>query len=343
MRDSNFLKVLQGEPVTPPPVWFMRQAGRYLPEYRAVRQDAGSFLNLCFSPEQAAEVTLQPIRRYDLDAAILFADILLIPMVMGQDLKFETGEGPRLRPALQEKPSFSLAIDKVREKLAPVMETIRLVRSDLQKDKALIGFAGAPWTVATYMIAGQGVKDPSALRQFAYEHEAVFDALMQQLEAATIIYLKDQIEAGVDAVQLFESWASGLPPAFSRKYCLGPMKRIAEALKADHPDIPVIAFPKGAGTLVADYAAEKAFSGIGLGTETDPVWVKEYLSPHIAVQGCLDPLLVVQGGVKMRDAVKELRETFAGVPHIFNLGHGFVPQTPPEHVAELVELIRQPL
>lgn len=341
MRQSRFLNVLQGVPSTPPPIWFMRQAGRYLPEYRATREQAGSFLKLCFSPKLAAEVTLQPIRRYDLDAAILFADILLIPMYMGQDLTFEAGEGPRLRPALQSNPNLPLTINGITEALSPIMETIRLVRAELAEDKALIGFAGAPWTVATYMIAGQGIKDPASLRRFAYENPQAFDCLIDQLEQATITYLLAQIEAGIDAVQLFESWASGLPPAFSQKYCYGPARRIAKAIKAKYPEIPIIAFPKGAGTQLLDYAADNLFSGLGLGTETDPNWAAENLSDKITLQGGLDPLLVVQGGDKMRSAALTLKDTFAGKPYIFNLGHGFVPETPPEHVAELIRLIRE--
>ncbi len=325
--------------MSPPPVWFMRQAGRYLPEYRALRKKAGSFLNLCFDPVAAAEVTLQPVRRYDLDAAILFADILLIPMFMGQKLSFEAGEGPRLSPALLNE-KVDLSIDQISEHLGPIMETIRLCRKELAQSKALIGFAGAPWTVATYMIAGQGVKDPAALRSFAYNCPEVFDDLIKKLETATIEYLKNQIKAGVQAVQLFESWASGLPADFMREFCVAPAARIARAVKADHPEIPFIAFPKGAGHILVDYAEKGIFDGISIDSSTDPAWAAEQLSPKVTVQGGLDPLLVVQGGDAMHAAAVKILQAFEGRPYIFNLGHGFVPHTPPEHVAELVKLVR---
>lgn len=319
----------------------MRQAGRYLPEYRETRAKAGSFLNLCFSPEDAAEVTLQPLRRYDLDAAILFADILLIPMFTGQKLSFEAGEGPRLRPALQEEPSLELSDQGVREELQPIMETVRRVRAELSEDKCFIGFAGAPWTVATYMIAGQGQKDPAALRQFAYDEPDAFKRLMELLEKTTITYLSDQIEAGVQVVQLFETWAAGLPPDFMRAYCLEPCKRIASELKKKHPETPIIVFPRGAGSLLKEYAVEKAFDGLGLDTSVDPVWARDELAADIALQGGLDPLLVVHGGAEMRQAALKLKETYADARYIFNLGHGFVPQTPPENVSELMRIIRE--
>ncbi|MCI5043330.1 MAG: uroporphyrinogen decarboxylase [Aquisalinus sp.] len=334
-----FIRAIKGEKVSPKPIWFMRQAGRYLPEYREKRAEAGSFLDLCFNPEMAAEVTLQPIRRFDLDAAILFADILLLPMFMGQELSFEAGEGPRLRPPLQDGP-VELSHQKLHDGLSPIMETIRLCREALPEDKALIGFAGAPWTVATYMIAGQGVKDPSSLRSYAYENPETFQALIHELENATISYFKRQISAGVNAVQLFESWASGLPVEFLRAFCLEPAKRIAKALKAEFPEVPVIAFPKGAGVQLREYAEAGTFDAVSLGTETDPIWAVETLSSHVALQGGLDPLLVVRGGTPMFKAAEQLLTTFADKAYVFNLGHGFVPQTPPENVAELVKFIR---
>ena len=339
MSNSPFLQVLRKQVINPKPTWFMRQAGRYLPEYRELRQQAGSFLNLCYNPELAAEVTIQPIRRYDLDAAILFADILLIPMFMGQKLTFEAGEGPRLRPALKEE-FIDLSIDKVLEGVQPVMETIKLCREGLSDEKALIGFAGAPWTVATYMIAGQGVKDPAALRAFAYEQPEKFSLLMELLENSTIEYLCAQVEAGVQALQLFESWASGLPVEFLREFCIGPAQRIATAVKQRHPEIPFIAFPKGAGHLLEDYAKTGAFDGVSIDSSTDPIWAAEHLSPHVTVQGGLDPLLVVQGGEKMLKSADVLLNAFKDKPYIFNLGHGFVPHTPPEHVGDLVKHIR---
>jgi len=317
----------------------MRQAGRYLPEYRAVREKAGSFLDLCFSPEMAAEVTMQPIRRYDLDAAILFADILLMPMVLGQDLVFEKGEGPKLSPTLRDS-AFDPTASRNMDIVAPVYETVRRVRAELADDKALIGFAGAPWTVATYMIAGRGVKDTAALRRFAYDEPDRFAALMKSLEEVTIDYLCGQVEAGADALQLFESWASGLPADFVRQWCLAPAARIASAVKKRHPDVPILAFPKGAGSLYLDFAQEPVFDGLSLGTEVDWQWAKDNLSGK-TLQGGLDPLLVAAGGDEMRAAARRLKDTFAGTPYIFNLGHGFVPDTPPENVAELVSIIRE--
>ncbi len=340
MTNPDYIKALQGEEVSPPPIWFMRQAGRYLPEYRALRSEAGSFLNLCFDAERAAEVTIQPIDRYDLSAAILFADILLIPMYMGQKLTFEAGEGPRLRPALQDE-QIELSIDHVTAELSSIMETIKKCRARLSPETALIGFAGAPWTVATYMIAGQGVKDPAALRSFAYQNPDYFAELMAKLEEATISYLSAQIEAGAQAVQLFESWASGLPVDFMREFCIGPAVRIAKALKAKYPDVPFISFPKGAGALLVEFAETGAFDGLSIDSSTDPDWAATNLSPHVTVQGGLDPLLVVQGGEEMMSAADKLLKAFAGKPYIFNLGHGFVPQTPPEHVGALVDFIRR--
>lgn len=340
-RDAPLLSVLKGQSLSPPPVWFMRQAGRYLPEYRQTRAEAGSFLDLCFSPQQAAEVTLQPIRRYDLDAAILFADILLIPMVLGQELTFVAGEGPKLSPPLSESGNFRLAEKPDMAILDPVYETVRLVRRDLSDEKTLIGFAGAPWTVATYMIAGGSVKDTAALRRHFYKDPARYDALIHAIELATVDYLCGQIEAGADVVQLFESWASGLPTDFLRHYCLAPCARIARAVKDRHPDVPVVVFPKGAGSVLLDYADEPVFDALGLGTDVDWDWARETLSGKTVLQGGLDPLLVAEGGERMMQAARRLKETFAGTPYIFNLGHGFVPDTPPDNVAALMSVIRE--
>ena len=346
-RRGRFLDTLAGRAQTTPPVWFMRQAGRYLPEYRAVRAEAGSFLDLCYAPELAAEVTLQPIRRYDLDAAILFADILLVPQALGQSVRFEKGEGPRLAPAFTGAPGALASFLDAAEgadlsvTLSPVYETVRLVRSELSGEKALIGFAGAPWTVATYMLAGRGVKDPAALRLFAYEREDDFARLMARLTDATADYLIAQGRAGVDAVQLFDSWASGLPEAFFRRWCLEPCEAIAERVKAALPGLPVIAFPRGAGPLYEAAARSALFDAVGIDTGVPPGWAATRLSPHAVVQGNLDPLLVVRGGRPMLDAADAILDAFEGRPHVFNLGHGFVPQTPPENVAQLVAHIRE--
>ena len=345
-RQGLFLDTLRGASRPVPPIWFMRQAGRYLPEYREVRARAGDFLSLCYDPELAAEVTLQPIRRYDLDAAILFADILLIPQALGQEVWFAAGEGPRLAPAFAEAPDALVGFlgraeqADIHETLNPIYETVRQVRAALPDEKALIGFAGAPWTVATYMLAGRGTKDPSALRAFAYAHEADFAGLMARLTRATADYLVAQVAAGADAVQLFDSWAGGLPEPFFRRWCLEPCREIAAAVKAAHPGTPVIAFPRGAGALYEDAAREPLFDAIGLDTAVPPGWAARTLGPHAALQGNLDPLLVVQGGQPMLDAADAILDEMTGTPHVFNLGHGFVPQTPPDHVAALVAHVR---
>ena len=339
-RRGRFLDAVRGAPQSPPPIWFMRQAGRYLPEYRATRAEAGSFLDLCYAPELAAEVTMQPIRRYDLDAAILFADILLVPQALGQEVAFVQGEGPRLSPTFTTALLPRLSGEDVHGTLSPVYETVRRVRDALPDDKALIGFAGAPWTVATYMLAGRGVKDPAALRLFAYENEAAFAALMRMLTDATTAYLIRQVRAGADAVQLFDSWAGGLPEAFFRRWCLAPCEEIAEAVKAAVPGTPVIAFPKGAGPLLEDVARSEWFDAVGIDTAVPTAWAARRLSPHACVQGNLDPLLTVSGGAPMLEAADAILDAFSGRPHVFNLGHGFVPQTPPEHVAALVGHVR---
>ena len=339
-RRGRFLDAVRGTPQSPPPIWFMRQAGRYLPEYREVRARAGSFLDLCYAPGLACEVTLQPIRRYDLDAAILFADILLVPQALGQGVSFVQGEGPRLDPPYTAALLPRLSGEDVHRTLSPVYETVRRVRAALPEEKALIGFAGAPWTVATYMLAGRGTKDPSALRLYAYENEEAFAALMRMLTGATTAYLIEQVRAGADAVQLFDSWAGGLPEAFFRRWCLEPCEEVAAAVKAACPGTPVIAFPKGAGPLLEDAARSERFDAVGVDTAVPPAWAASVLSPHAAVQGNLDPLLVVRGGAPMLAAADAILDAFEGRPHVFNLGHGFVPQTPPEHVAALVEHVR---
>lgn len=336
---SKFISVLKGEILSSPPIWFMRQAGRYLPEYRAVREEAGGFLDLCYDPEKAARVTMQPIERFDLDAAILFADILLIPQSMGQSLWFEKGEGPRLAPSVSTS-HLSFEKDANPALLDPVYETVRKVRAELDKDKALIGFAGAPWTVATYMINGKGSKDPSALRLFAYQHPEIFDKLIRQLTENTVEYLDQQISAGADAVMLFDSWATGLPQRFFDEYCRRPAETISAELKKRHPEIPFIAFPRGAGPLYTTVAKSVSVDCISIDTGLPWSWVSENLSPHATVQGGMDQLLLIEGGEPMLTSARELINCFAGKPFIFNAGHGLIPETPPEHVAQLVSFIR---
>lgn len=339
-RPSSFLKTLNGEQQGIPPIWFMRQAGRYLPEYRETRKQAGSFVDLCFNSDLAAEVTLQPIRRYDLDAAILFADILLIPMALGQDLRFVEGEGPKLAPLANAQDLEAYAAKDVLPDLSPVFETVRKVRAGLAEDKALIGFAGAPWTVATYMLAGGSVKDPAALRAHYYADKGFIDGLIEILTEKTIAYLIAQIDAGADAVQLFDTWAGGLPPAVLEAVSVKPLEKIAAAIKQYRSDVPVILFPKGVGEKAKEYVFLKDCDGIGVDYGMDPAWARAELAPHCAVQGGLDPLLVVEGGAPMLKAAENYLRLFHDTPYIFNLGHGFVPHTPPENVATLVDFVR---
>ncbi|MEM6913119.1 MAG: uroporphyrinogen decarboxylase [Pseudomonadota bacterium] len=337
--DKPFTSVLRGQNLRTPPIWFMRQAGRYLPEYRAVRAKHPSFVDFCLHPEDAAEVTLQPIRRFDVDAAILFADILLIPHALGQGVRFVAGEGPLLEPTVTSELIDRFDPASVSGVLAPVFETVSRVRAALPNEKALIGFAGAPWTVATYMINGQGTKDPAATRRFVYADPAMIEQLMSILVDATADYLIGQAKAGADALKLFDSWAGGLPEDLFRRLCLDPSVEIARRVR-DAVDVPILYFPKGSGPLYTLAAAQDAFDGLAIDHALPPRWAKDALTSATALQGGLDPLLVVQGGDAMERAAKTLLETFADRPYIFNCGHGFVPETPPEHVAELVRIIR---
>ena len=338
--DPAFLQVLKGEVVSPPPIWFMRQAGRYLPEYREVRARHPGFIEFCLHPEDACEVTLQPIRRYDLDAAILFADILLIPHAMGQTVRFLKGEGPRLEPLVDRELAARLDPGNVATALAPVMESVARIRDALPAEKALIGFAGAPWTVATYMINGQGTKDPAAARSLVYRDPELADGLMGMLVDATANYLIGQAKAGADALKLFDSWASGLPEELFVRLCLEPNREIARRVRAE-VDVPIIYFPKGSGPLYERVAREGGFDALALDTDMPMAWARNTLTPHAVLQGGLDPLVVVAGGDAMLRAVDHLLESFDGVPYVFNLGHGFIPETPPEHVQEVVNRVRQ--
>ncbi len=337
---SLFHRVLKGEQAPIPPIWFMRQAGRYLPEYREVRAKAGSFLNLCFNPELASEVTLQPIRRYDFDAAILFADILLIPHALGQELSFEEGEGPKLAPVVSASDLDGFSKQDVLEPLSAVFETVRMTRVELAETKSLIGFAGAPWTVATYMLAGGSVRDPAALRAHAYRDPNFMNALLDLLADKTIGYLCAQIEAGADAIQIFDTWAQGLPETLVDDLSLRPMEKIARGVKQQFPQTPIILFPRGVGTVATKFAALDVCDGISIDTTTPWDWARAHLSPHAVVQGGLDPLLTVEGGERMLNAAANLLRDFDGAPYIFNLGHGFTPQTPPENVKALVDFVR---
>ena len=323
-----------------PPFWFMRQAGRYLPEYRATRAEAGDFLSLCYNPELAVEVTLQPIRRYHMDAAILFSDILVIPDALGQPLAYKEGEGPLLEPVRNTADLDRLETGRVVEHLQPVFETIKGLRRELPSDVTLIGFAGAPWTVATYMVEGKGSRDFANAKSWAFTDEAGFSRLINMLVDATTDYLLAQIEAGAEVIQIFDTWAGALSETEFHKWCIEPVRRIVAALKAVHPDIPVIGFPRGAGAGYASFAADTGVNAVSLDTSVPLEWARDQVQTSCAVQGNLDPLLVVAGGEAMRSEARRILKTLGDGPFIFNLGHGFVPQTPPEHVAELSELIR---
>jgi uroporphyrinogen decarboxylase len=336
---SDLLAVLRGERRDPAPMWMMRQAGRYLPEYRQLRADKGSFLDLVYDSDAAAEVTLQPLERFPrLDAAILFSDILIIPFAIGQNLTFVAGEGPRLTPPLVDS-----ALDRLTPfpaRLDPIYDTVAKVKARLDPAKALIGFAGSPWTVATYMVAGQGSRDQSETRRFAYADPGAFGAIVDRIEQMTVAYLSAQIDAGADAVQLFDSWAGSLSPRQFEQWVIAPTARIVAALKARHPEVPVIGFPKGAGGKLAAYARETAIDALGLDETVDPAWAVEQLPEDLVVQGNLDPLALLAGGDAMSAAVRRILDALAGRPHIFNLGHGILQDTPIAHVEQLIALVK---
>ena len=337
---KKLIAALQGESVEPPPIWLMRQAGRYLPEYRATRVQAGSFLDLCFAPDLAAEVTLQPIRRYGLDAAILFSDILVVPHALGQDVRFEEGLGPRLTALTSAGDIERLSADGLETRLAPVYETLRIVRKDLPEKTALIGFAGAPWTVATYMLEGGSSSDFAATKRWLYRDPASFERLIGLLVEATSRHLVAQVRAGAEVIQIFDSWAGVLSDDLMRRWSLGPMREIAAHIKAADPQVPVILFPRGAGVLYRDFAREAGVEALGLDMTVPLDWARSELQPHVVVQGNLDPQLLVAGGAPMAERCGRILETLGDAPFVFNLGHGIVPKTPPEHVAQLVDLVR---
>ena len=334
------MRALKGEIVSPAPVWLMRQAGRYLPEYRALRAKSSSFLEFCYNPEMACEATLQPIRRFGFDAAILFSDILVMPDALGQRVSFETGEGPKLekldwsgsRLPIHEQADFG--------KLAAVFETVGLIRSRLDQGIPLIGFCGAPWTVACYMIGGEGSADHEPARVFAYQHRETFLRLIERLTDASIEYLCRQIEAGVNVVQIFDSWSGLLPGDEFRAWCFEPVRKIAEAVRARFPLVPIIAFPRGAGSKMIDFASVGAVSAVGLDTSVDVSWATRAIPSNLVLQGNLDPLALLAGGDALRKGLSGIAHSLAGRPHIFNLGHGILPSTPIAHVEALLKLWR---
>lgn len=339
LSPKPLLSVLRGERPDVPPMWLMRQAGRYLPEYRDLRAKKGGFLELVYDSPAAAEVTLQPLRRFGFDGAILFSDILIVPYAMGQDLWFETGEGPRLAPTLDGADLAALKPDFSR--FDAVYETVRQVKAALDPAVTFLGFAGSPWTIATYMVAGQGSKDQGAARRLAYQDPDRFGAIIDAIVDATITYLSGQIEAGVEAVQLFDSWAGSLAPLQFDRWVIAPNRTIVERLKQLHPGIPVIGFPKGAGAKLADYAAGTGVDAVGVDETVDPHWANRALPQGLPVQGNLDPLALIAGGSAVEDAVDNIRAAFAGRPHIFNLGHGILPDTPIAHVEALIAHVRK--
>lgn len=339
-QEKRLLRTLSGEITDRPPFWLMRQAGRYLPEYRKIRETAGNFLDLCYNPALAEEVTLQPLRRYGMDAAILFADILLIPHALGQPLAYREGEGPLLEPIRSAAALTALNPDRIHETLAPVYETVERLSSSIPKDCTLIGFAGAPWTVASYMVEGKGSKDYAHIKQWAYSDPEGFGQLMDILVEATIAYLVRQVQAGAEVIQIFDTWAGVLADDSFRKWVIEPTKRIVEGLRTQYPELPVIGFPKGVGANIIPFVEETGVTAISLDTGTALDWAAKVLQPQLPVQGNLDPMLLVSGGAAMERRIENILRILGNGPFIFNLGHGIVPQTPPEHVARLSELIR---
>ena len=332
------LDTLNGANRAERPIWLMRQAGRYLPEYRALRARKGGFLNLVEDSEAAAEITLQPIRRFGFDGAILFSDILIVPYAMGQDLEFLVGEGPRLSPPLVDRALEDLRA--VPERFAPIYETVRRVRAALGSDRTLLGFAGSPWTVATYMVAGEGSRDQHATRALAYRDPAAFQAIIDAISSVTVDYLAGQITAGAEAVQLFDSWSGSLAPAEFERWVIAPTARIASVLRQRFPQVPVIGFPKGAGAKLGAYARETGVSAIGLDETVDPVWAHRELPEGMPVQGCFDPLLLEVGGSMIEHRARTILDALAERPHVFNLGHGIGQHTPIEHVEQLLGVVR---
>lgn len=339
---SAILNALAGQHMPVPPVWMMRQAGRYLPEYRAVREEAGTFLDLCFTPKLAAEVTLQPVRRFDLDAAILFSDILVVPYALGQVVSFVTGEGPRLSPNIDSSNVDQFTQGWNLERLDPVLGTIRAVKTVLPPHIALLGFCGAPWTVATYMVAGQSSVDQAPARLFAYRDQTGFSRLIDALIEASIAYLVAQLRAGVDAVQVFDTWSGVLPPSEFERWCIEPMRKIVAGVRTSLPGAPIIGYPRGAGTSLLRYVDRVDVSAVGLDWTIDRNFARMHVQTRRPVQGNLDPLALLAGGEALDREIDDVLAAFAGGPFIFNLGHGILPDTPIAHVEQMLRRVRKP-
>jgi uroporphyrinogen decarboxylase len=339
MTGQALIQVLNGERVDPPPVWIMRQAGRYLPEYRQLRSQAKDFLTFCYTPAFACEAVLQPLRRFDLDAAILFSDILVIPDALGHTVRFVEGEGPKLEPLADQVTWRMGDVERVVERLSPVYETVERLRAELPAKTALIGFAGGPWTVATYMIQGEG-GEKDRCRKLAYERPADLDALLAVLVEATARHLAAQVAAGADCLQIFESWSEGLPEKAFERVILRPTQSLVARLRTLGVTVPVIGFPRGAGALLGRYARETGVSALGIDTQTPAAFARAQAPDAMPLQGNLDPQLLVCGGDALESGARDVVEMFRGSPHIFNLGHGITPQTPPDHVTALLSAIR---
>jgi uroporphyrinogen decarboxylase len=339
-KTKPLLRALRGETLSSPPFWLMRQAGRYLPEYRELRAKAGSFLDLCFTPDFAVEVTLQPLRRYGMDAAILFSDILVVPYALGQKLDYIEGEGPKLDPLRSAADLQRLREDNVLDRLSAVFETVKGVKNRLPDEAALIGFAGSPWTVAAYMVEGGGSKEFAHVKRWAFSDPAGFGALIEMLVDATCVYLGAQIDAGAEAVQLFDSWAGILPAEEFVRWVIEPTRRIVARIKTDHPETPIIGFPRGAGLMYRAYADESGVDALGLDSAVPLGWAARELQGRLPLQGNLDPVALVAGGAALERAAEAVLTALAGGPFVFNLGHGVMQTTPPEHVAQLARIIR---
>ena len=334
------LEVLTGRRQAVPPVWFMRQAGRYLPEYRALRAKAGSFLDLCFTPEWAAEATLQPIRRFRFDAAILFSDILVVPHALGRAVTFEVGEGPRLEPLDDAAKLGTLARQADEKVFAPVYEAVRRVKAALPGDTALLGFCGAPWTVATYMVAGRGTPDQTPARILAYREPDAFARVIDILVETSSRYLVEQLKAGADAVQIFDTWAGVLPPRAFARWCVEPVGKIVENVRREMPGAKVIGFPRGAGAALGDYIEQVLVDAVSIDWTAEPSFVRERIQSRVAIQGNLDPLALLAGGTALDRAIDDILEAYGKGPLIFNLGHGILPETPIAHVEQTLRRIR---
>jgi len=337
-RSRKLIQAIAGEAIDPPPIWIMRQAGRYLPEYREIRQKAGSFLQLCLDPELATEVTLQPIRRFDFDAAILFSDILVVPYALGQSVAYENGRGPVLGPLEDFQ---SLRLDEVEQKLAPIYETVRQVRHSLSPEKALIGFCGAPWTVATYMVGGEGSTDQAKARRLSLENPDRFQILIDILVEASALYLTKQAEAGADVLKIFDTWAGTLDDAGFDRWCIQPTLQIVELLCAAGVDVPIIGFPRGAGARLGAFASRTGVNAVAVDWMTPMKLARELVPAPIALQGNLDPLRLVVGGQALDDGIDAILAAMRGRAHIFNLGHGITPDTPIAHVQRFVDRVRE--